>query len=195
MSTRKILLFAGMAFAMAAFALPATASAFTIKDNGKTLEKATLPMTGAVRVESLGSGFECGVDSALSVNVDTVEVTEFKLTTATCVTFGSAFKNCSIESDEATLPWSVILEKEGLEIPSAVFDVNLKNCFTTKFTGTFNNLRFKQVNWKFDTIRPYVGWEFGFEPKFDTDSGAITFAVKGHLQFGGDPEVETYEIV
>lgn len=142
-------------------------------------------------------GLECALDSTLFVNVDTIEMTEFKLTTSTCTFFGNPFKQCEMESDVATVPWSVsIVSEEELEIPSGVVDIGLKNCFTTKFNATFSGVRLKRINWKWETVRPYVGFEFGPSPKFDTDSGAMTATVKGDLEFtGSNPEKETYEIV
>src|SRR5262249_39838850 len=93
MSMKRVLLFASMALAAMAFAIPAVASAARIYDskNNTTLTTAkTIKASGQARFQALGSGVECTVDTAITTNGNgtTANVTKFEITTSTCAGFG-----------------------------------------------------------------------------------------------------------
>jgi hypothetical protein len=196
MNIRKLQIFVGSV--VLALVAPATASAFTIKDGGKTLEGVNIPLTGKLKVQALGSGIECTVDTTISVNVDTVDVTAFNLTTSTCVSFGTLYQNCEIASDEATVPWSVTVNENGLEVPFGSVDITLKpkpgkTCFTKKNDVTLEKAGFYWINDQGKTKPPYTDIEYLAAATVDTDSGKSAAVAEGTFEFVG-MSAETYAI-
>lgn len=198
MTIRKLQILVGVGSAMLAFVAPATASAFTIKDSGKTLEGVSIPLTGKLKVQALGSGIECTVDTTLTVNVDTVDVTEVSFTTKTCVSFGTPYKDCEIASDESTVPWSVTVTEKGLEVPFGAIDITLKpkpgkSCFTEKNNLTLENAGFYWINDQAKTKPPYTDIEYIAAATVDTNLGKSATVAEGTFEFVG-VSAETYAI-
>jgi hypothetical protein len=197
MAIGRVLVLAGVALVAVAAALPAPASALTIKDGGKTLENKEIPLTGQIKVLSGGTGMECAVDMTIFVNGSTVDVTKFSVTTETCVGIGSLYAGCAVSSDEATLPWAVVVHEENLEFPSAPVDMTLKPkpekaCLITKNNITQKNVGFWRIDINNKTKRPFVAAEYLALATVDTNLGSFEAEVTGKFEFVG-ASAETYE--
>jgi hypothetical protein len=105
MKTGKAFLLAGMALAVLAFSVPASASALTIKDAGKELENKEIPFEGKAKFEALGTGIECPITVVVLVNKQTVALKTFTVTNPTteCTFFGSVYKECAFEEHPSGL--------------------------------------------------------------------------------------------
>jgi hypothetical protein len=106
MKIRKAFLLAGMALAVLAFSVPASASALTIKDAGKELENKEIPFEGSFKFEALGTGIECEFTVKVFVNKQTVALKSFAVTNPTaggCRFFGSVYKECTFEQHPSGL--------------------------------------------------------------------------------------------
>ncbi len=198
MRIKRSLLLIGAALAAITVVLPATASAFTIKDNGKTLENVEIPLTGQFKFQSSGTGMECTVHMALFVNGNTVDVTKFAITTKSCAGFGSLYAGCEMSSDEATLPWSVTVHEENLEVPFGAVDSTLKakpgkTCTVKESNITLKNAGFWWINDLGKTKRPYTAVEYIAAAVIDTNLGELSGEASGRFEFV-EASAETYEI-
>lgn len=198
MRIKRSPLVAGVALAAIAVALPATASAFTIKDNGKILENAEIPLTGQVKVQSSGTGLECTVHMTLFVNGNTVDVTKFAITTNSCAGFGSIYAGCEMSSDKSTLPWAVTVHEENLEVPFGAIDTTLKakpgkTCAVGENNVTLENAGFWWINDLGKTKRPYTAVEYIAVAVMDTNLGKLMGEATGKFEFV-EASAETYEI-
>lgn len=194
MNLKKSLPTITAALAMLLIAVPGVASAATVTEEGKTIEEAEIPLSGQVLVSALGTGMECDLHATVSVDVDTVHVTEFGLTTASCKGFGSIYAGCEVVSDAASVPWPVSVTEEYLEVQSAEVEMSLANCLTSETTIKLGNMRVYLVNYLKQTKPLYTGLEFGPEPRpIVTALGEFEGEVSSDMEFVGAPE-GTYEI-
>lgn len=106
--TKKILLLAGMALALVAFAAPAVAAAQdTLLDNGATVADKEAELSGEIGFSSLGGGIDCTAHAKITINSLVVRVVSLNITTSTCKGTGG-LSGCTVTTDSVTnLPWTV----------------------------------------------------------------------------------------
>ena len=137
MKTQKRLLLAGLAVAIALFAVSASsASAAVWKDGGVNVAKAiTIGLTGRkVRTER-GNGMSCGTHLTLTTEGgSTGKITKYE--PGTCKGFGT-FAACEVVTAEAKgLPWTVDVNTTDLTITNWHTKRTFKNCATTELDKT-----------------------------------------------------------
>jgi hypothetical protein len=112
---KKMMLLAGMALAVVAFAVPASASAagYHWTDNHKVVaagSNITAPFEGKLKFTvnaPIHSTFECEVTIKVNVTGPTAaSITEFAPTTTKCTGTGF-FINCQLLVDKSNVPWSI----------------------------------------------------------------------------------------
>lgn len=196
MNPRKTLLVAALTLSLAGLAIPAAASAYTIKDNGKTLENVNIPMSGQIAFYT-GLGYmSCAMHFTLFVNVDHVTVPNVEIT-ETCEG-GGAFEGCEVEDDEVTWPTGpVTVNAEDVEVESGPIHLRLSNCVAEELiiTPSPNRLKLKLINYKGETKPIYVGFEFGSEEsRIEVFGLELEAELEGQLKAVGVEE-GTYENV
>jgi hypothetical protein len=140
MSIKRILLLAGMA--LAAMAFPASAMAVdTITDNGALKDK-TIHFLGTAEFNTLGSGIKCPATANVTVDGDTVVVTNFSVPTVVGCTFFGNYAGCEFEENPTAVSnIPVDLVTSGTELRATItggslashstINSELKNCFVT----------------------------------------------------------------
>jgi hypothetical protein len=109
---KKMTLLAMAVAAIAAFAVPASASAATDwTDNGAVVANGvdiSQGFEGKLQFAVSGVGtFGCEVTIKITITGPTsAEITQFNPTTSTCVGTG-AFEKCKLKSDKSTVPWTI----------------------------------------------------------------------------------------
>lgn len=110
MSIKKMMLLAGMAMAVVAFAAPAMAVANEMTDEGTPVAAGTeAQLSGTAKFTSIiffvESGIECNVHATLTAETAETGQTEFEITTSSCKGFGF-LNGCEVVADELTgNPW------------------------------------------------------------------------------------------
>lgn len=135
---KKMMLLAGMALAVVAFAGPASASAATwVHWNGEeqeTVSEITEDFTGFAKFEvtpAPGNNFGCEVHVHLSGTTGAGgaqgQVTAFEVTTETCVGEG-AFGTCTLVADNSSVPWEVDVSSTDFTITNVEIENEYANC-------------------------------------------------------------------
>ncbi len=210
MSTKKIMLLGSMALALVALAVPASASAVHVTDQGKEVHNKTFELTSTTtaggvvdktKFEALGSGIECVIHVVVKVDTTTITVQSFTVTTSTCASFGNPYSNCEIETDEPTpATFAVSVDATQFTITAGKIDGNLKTkpgapepCFTTQNDITVGS---KGVTMTPDSVSAIKVLTLGGELRVDTalnpNPGSKATAV-GALEVVG-ADAGTYEI-
>lgn len=134
MTVKKILLFATVALAAAALAVPASASAGKWKDKGVFLnagEHATLAFSGKVELEYKNATNVLTCNASLTLTAEggeTGTITKFDLETASCSGVG-IFAKCTVSKDKfSTLPLVVHTTAVGFEITKPELNIEYAGC-------------------------------------------------------------------
>jgi hypothetical protein len=134
---KKTMLLAMAAAAIAAFAIPASASAYTNwTANGVTLgaeETAVetyegfLTFTTPTPAVPVHSTFGCQVTAKIHVEGNTGKVTQFSPTTSTCEGTG-VFAGCKLKSDTSTVPWTTHFTPTDIDVTAVKFTNAYEGC-------------------------------------------------------------------
>jgi hypothetical protein len=190
MSIKGIVLVVSMALAMVMLAAPAAASATEFTDNGKPVEKgAEFELSGEINVSSLGSGVACVAHSKFGfTSATTIDVTEYKITTNTCVGYGK-YKGCAVIGDKPTgLPWVGHVTVLGLLLTDPLVDYTFSNCWTEKAQVEISSLEMEA-----DSTKSIHDFTLSGEAEIETDMGKGEGEVSGTLEIVGEAS-GTYEI-
>ena len=134
---KKMMLLAVSVAALAAFAIPASASAASTHwtDNDVVVENGvniTAPFEGKIQFTAGKSTFSCEVTTKiLVVGPTTALVTSFAPTTSSCI--GTvAFENCTLKAHSNNAPWTIVNNDANLTILKPESKITIKY----EFDGT-----------------------------------------------------------
>lgn len=196
MGLKRSLSIATLALALLGLAAPAASSAHTIKDHGQTLENVHISMGGPLVASTSLGAMECTLDVTMTVNIDTVTISEIHITTETCKGTGF-FAACEVTGDKVEWPAGPLtVNAEDLEMETGTVTMTLAHCLanTLTVTPTAGRIALHRINWKYETKPIYVGWEFGYPGVVDAASQGFEAKIEAHLMEIGVEE-GTYEIV
>jgi hypothetical protein len=115
---KQVLLAAASALAaMAALALPASASASVWMHEGKALgEHVELSLTGGELFEVSGSAMLCNTSATMATEGgSTAQITAYSIDKASCLGLGGSLEGCEVTTATVTgLPWSVTVNSVDL---------------------------------------------------------------------------------
>jgi hypothetical protein len=149
---KKMMLLAMAVAAVAAFAVPAAASADVWTDNGTVLEPEediTQAYEGVLTFNTGATGtFGCNVTIVVTTNgPEAAQITKFSPTTTSCV--GTvAFKGCELIEDLSNTPWDVHNATTPLVVTKAGANMTIFNKYKAGSCAggqTSSHLEFKQV--------------------------------------------------
>lgn len=194
MNIKKVLLLTSVALAVTAAAIPASASAVELKDNGNQLINREIEINGNVKVTALGSGTECAVDARILVNKATVEMKKFEVTVATCVIIGAGLKNCKVKSTLTTsIPWAMKFTMENLTMQTGLIDTELESKAGVVCPTKTRDITIKDVRLTPDNVNAISFFTVFGEVKIDTDGGKEeTGVMEGSLSVAG-ADSKTFE--
>lgn len=183
---KKILLLASMALAAIAFAVPAGASASSLRYEGAPIEEhREVELTGQARFEFLGTGIRCTVHTRLTTEDGTHATTvvkTFEITTETCEGFGFQYSGCEVETDKVDgLPWTVAIDPTKLTISSGTITGTLSNCFTKR-----NDITGGTISATVDNTSAIHSVTLSGGFNVDTDSETIPAVARGTLEVVGE---------
>jgi hypothetical protein len=156
-----------LAMALAALAVPASASADSWADAGTPIEAGadiTQPYEGFLQFNTGPTGiFGCDVTVTITTEGPHVaEVTKFSPTTSTCVGTG-AFKGCVLVKDTSNVPWDInniatplVVTKLGGN-PTIHYEFKEKSCAAAQTTS---HLEFAQINLAVEGTNPITKLTF-----------------------------------
>jgi len=139
MSIKKVLLFTGVAFVLAAFAVPAMASEeeemYDAKTEAEITQHIEYDVKGTESYLFFGSGFDCKVELVFTTEGKLNRIKTYKVSGCTGI---GIFKNCVVKSAVSTdLPWTVDLKGGDIIVKDKTIDLNLEKCGSTLFKVYF----------------------------------------------------------
>jgi len=129
---KKMMLLAVSVAALAAFAIPASASAANTHwtDNDVVVGSGvniSAPFEGKLQFAAGASTFGCEVTTIINVTGPTsASITKFEPTTSTCAGTG-AFAKCTLKAHTNNAPWSITNSLTSLSITKPEGNVTIKN--------------------------------------------------------------------
>jgi hypothetical protein len=146
MKNRKhaVLAMATALAAMAALALPASASAAVWKHEGKTLEKKVeLSLTGGEFIEVSGAVMLCESSATMTTEGgSTAKITAYDVNEASCIGLAGKLEGCEVTAaTPKNLSWSVAVNSVDLTAKSVAVDYSFnKACAIQKIETSFPSL-------------------------------------------------------
>lgn len=194
MTIRKALILATLVMAFAALAIPAVASATTLKDGGKEVADREFEITGTWGFGGLGGRVECVVHAKITVNGLVVRVVKFETTTATCVGSGG-LAGCTVTNDAPkNLPWTVDPDPGGV-LTITGFTISLTLSPTVGKTCAPKNLEFSvpHLFWAVDNSKSIHSGSLSGEGSELIEGVEVEAEASGSLEVVGT-DSGTYEI-
>lgn len=146
MKNRKhaLLVAASALAAMAALALPASASASVWLFEGKALEKQVeLPLAGGELFEVSGAAMICEASATMTTEGgSTAQITAYDVKEASCVGLAGKLEGCEVTAATPKgLPWSVAVNTADLTAKEVKVDYSFdKACGIQKIEASFSSL-------------------------------------------------------